>query len=51
MVISAVFAFRILSSLPDVGNLMISGPSQDITILTIAPADHRKRAVLPKAPW
>jgi penicillin-binding protein 1A len=33
LIFGAIFFSHFLSSLPDVGNLMISGPSQDITIL------------------
>jgi len=33
LIFGAIFFSHFLSSLPDVGNLMVSGPSQDITIL------------------
>ena len=33
LIFGGLFISHFLSSLPDVGNLMVSGPSQDITIL------------------
>src|SRR4051794_5057636 len=33
VIFGGIFFSRFLSSLPDVGNLMVAGPSRDITIL------------------